>query len=155
MLAEDFQSPSTRPTAPKASEKIDKVEQQLAHLGLTTAERAHVVVNCHSQLGQLFLDKTPCLTCARGSQGGFWLLGQYHMMTVDELLRLQGIDPSSTHIASGLKARRAGFLLGNSFTLTVVAHVLVIAFRCIGCAFQDPVKASQSKADGKAPAAPP
>ena len=153
LLAEDFQSPSTRPTAPKAIEKIDKVEQQLAHLGLTTAERAHMVVNCHSQLGQLFLEKTHCLTCARGAQGGFWLLGQYRMMTVDELLRLQGIDPSSTRIASVLKARRAGFLLGNSFTLTVVARVLVSAFRCIGCALQDPVKASQSKADGRAPAA--
>ena len=58
-----------------AIEKIDKVEAQLAMLGLSTAEHAHMMVNCHSQLGQLFLEKTPCLTCSRGAQGGFWLLG--------------------------------------------------------------------------------
>ena len=59
LLADDFQSPSSRPTAPKAIEKINKVELQLAQLGLSTADRAHMVVNCHSQLGQLFLEKTP------------------------------------------------------------------------------------------------
>ena len=155
LLADDFQSPSSRPTAPKAIEKINKVEQQLAKLDLSTAERAHMGVNCHSQLGQLFLEKTPCLTCARGAQGGFWLLGQHRMMTVDELLQLQGIDPSSTRIASVVSARKAGALLGNSFTLTVIARVLVSAFRCIGCALGDPVAASQSKAGCGAPAVPP
>ena len=155
LLADDFHSPSSRPTAPKAIEKIDKVEAQLAKLGLSTAERAHMMVNCHSQLGQLFLEKTPCLTCSRGAQGGFWLLGHHRMMTVDELLQLQGIDPSCTRIASVVSARQAGALLGNSFTLTVVARVLVSAFRCIGCALEDPVKASQSRAGGGAPAVPP
>lgn len=155
LLAGDFLSPSSRPTAPKAIEKINKVERQLAQLGLSTAERAHMVVNCHSQLGRLFLEKTPCLTAARGAQGGFWLLGHNRMMTVDELLQLQGIDPSCTHIASVVSARQAGSLLGNSFTLTVLARVLVSAFRCLGCHLVDPVKAVPSGAGGRAPAVPP
>ena len=100
LLADDFHSPSSRPSAPKAIEKINKVEQELAQLGLSTAERAHMGVSCHSQLGQLFLEKTPCLTCSCGAQGGLWLLGHHRMMTMDELLQLQGIDPSCARIAS-------------------------------------------------------
>ena len=133
--------PRARPTARKAATKIDRVEAQLLIHQVSDAERAFMVVNCHSQLGQLFMEATPCLTSARGAQGGFWLLGQHRMMSVGELLRLQGLDPSSTRIASVVSKRQAGSLLGNSFTLPVMARVLVSAFRCMGCTVVDPVAA--------------
>ena len=139
LLSDDHHDRSSRPTAPKAVQKLDRVERELAQLDVSEEERNYMVVNCHAESGRLFVGTTPCLTSARGAQGGFWLLGRNRTMTVDELLRLQGIDPSSTHIATVASARQAGFLLGNSFTLTVIARVLASVFRCLGTRVKEPV----------------
>ena len=101
-----------------------------------------MVVNCHSQLGRLFLGKTPCLTAARGAQGGFWLLGHRRMMTVGELLKLQGIDPAGAQIGTVLSARHAGFLSGNAFTLPLIARVLACGLRSLGYEVLDPTEPS-------------
>ena len=96
-----------------------------------------MVVNCHSQEGKLFLSRTPCLTAARGAQGGFWLRGKHRMMTVEELLRLQGFNPSQTQLTQVLSMRQAGALIGNSFALPVIGRVLVRALCSIGCSADD------------------
>jgi site-specific DNA-cytosine methylase len=144
LLTDNFQPPESRPTAPRAAAKVDAAERELCRLGFSLEERCQVVVNCHSELGKVFVEKTPCLTAARGAQGGFWLCGHHRMMSVVELLRLQGISPASTQIAAVLSARQAGALLGNAFTLTVVARVLVSALRCHGCRLVDPVPQLQA-----------
>ena len=108
-----------------------------------------MVVNCHSQLGRLFIGKTPCLTAARGAQGGFWLLGHRRMMHVDELLLLQGIDPASTHIRTAVSARQAGILIGNAFTLPLIARVLVCGLRSLGFEVVDPIEPSCMASAGK------
>ena len=96
-----------------------------------------MMVNCHSQEGKLFLSRTPCLTAARGAQGGFWLLGKHRMMKVEELLRLQGFNPSQTQLMQVLSMRQAGALIGNSFALPVIGRVLVRALCSIGCSADD------------------
>lgn len=141
VLSADAAPAASRPQAPKAREKLIKVERQLRAAGATQAELPHMVANCHSQLGALFIGCTPCLTAARGAQGGFWLLGRNRMMTVPELLRLQGHDPGSTRIADTVSKRQAGILIGNSFTLPVVGRVLVSALRSVGVAVVDPFAA--------------
>ena len=137
MSDEVLQLPGSLPTATKAAAKIKVVETKLAEHGLSAEERSFMVVNCHSQLGKLFVGTTPCLTAARGAQGGFWLLGHNRMMSLDELLRLQGLDPSSTHMASTVSSRQAGMLIGNCFTLPVVGRVLISALRACGCPVED------------------
>ena len=149
ILAKDVCPPGARPSAPKAAGKIDAVERCLVPCSVTEAESAHMVVNCHSQLGRLFIGKTPCLTAARGAQGGFWLLGQRRMMHVDELLLLQGIDPASTRIRSAVSARQAGFLIGNAFTLPLIARVLVCGLRALGFEVVDPIEPSCMVSTGK------
>ena len=99
-------------------------------------------MNCHSQLGKLFIGKTPCLTAARGAQGGFWLLSQRRMMHLDELLLLQGIDPATTHIRTAVSDRQAGFLIGNAFALPLIARVLVCGLRSLGFEVVDPIEPS-------------
>jgi site-specific DNA-cytosine methylase len=144
LLADVIHPPTSRPTAPRAASKVDAALRELDALGTPARARAYVVVNCHSQLGEIFVQHTPCLTACRGAQGGFWLVAHSRMMTVDELLRLQGIDPASTRITEVLSARAAGLLIGNSFTLTVVGRVLVNALRCYGCPLVDPATAVNS-----------
>ena len=99
-------------------------------------------MNCHSQLGRLCIGRTPCLTAARGAQGGFWSLGRRRMMHVEELLLLQGIDPASTRIRTAVSARQAGALIGNAFTLPLVARVLVCGLRSLGFEVADPIEPS-------------
>ena len=108
-----------------------------------------MVVNCHSQLGKLFIGKTPCLTAARGGQGGFWLLGHRRMMHVDELPLLQGIDPASTRIHTAVSFRQAGFLIGNAFTLPLIARVLVCGLRFLWFEVVDPIEPSCMASAGK------
>lgn len=139
ILADDFRPPGSRPSAAKAAAKIDAVEASLLPSKLTKAERCRMVVNCHSQRGNLRANSTPCLTAARGAQGGFWLLGHRRMMSVCELLRLQGIDPASTCIGTAVSARQAGALIGNAFTLPVIARVLACGLRCLGYEVADPI----------------
>ena len=64
------------------------------------------------------------------------------MMHVDELLLLQGIDPASTHIHTAVSARQAGFLIGNAFTLPLIARVLVCGLRALGFEVVDPIEPS-------------
>lgn len=60
------------------------------------------------------------------------------MMSAEELMRLQGLDPSTTKMLQVVSRRQAGLLLGNSFTLPVVGRVLLSALRSIGCRLEDP-----------------
>jgi len=138
ILSDDLGEPLATPRAPAAARKLRRVRNQLKDEGVAAAELPHLVANCHSQYGALFAGYTPCLTAARGAQGGFWLLGRHRMMSVEELLRLQGFDPLETEIAQTVSARQAGSLLGNAFTLTVVGRVLVNALRSHGLAVEDP-----------------
>lgn len=142
ILGDDVGPPGARPSAPRAAGKIDAVECSLAPCGVTEDESAHMVVNCHSQLGKLFIGKTPCLTANRGGQGGFWLLGRRRMMLLDELLQLQGIEPASTRIHMTVSFRQAGFLIGNAFTLPLIARVLVCGLRAVGFEAVDPIEPS-------------
>lgn len=123
--------PGSVPSAPKAAAKLRRMQQLVEQHGPTQTELEHMVVNCHSIAGKVFVGATPCLTAARSAQGGFWLLGHRRMMTVSELLRLQGIEPAGTEIATVVSARQAGLLIGNAFTLPVVGRVLVSALRTV------------------------
>ena len=143
ILSDDMGPPGAQPSAPKAAAKLDAVMKCLAPCRVTEEESAQMVVNCHSALGRLFIGRTPCLTAARGSQGGFWLLGRRRMMNLDELLRLQGIDPGSTCIPTVVTARQAGYLVGNDFTLPLITRVLVCALRSLGLEVVDPIVPSR------------
>ena len=149
ILAKDVRPPGARPSAPRAACKIDAVERSLAPCCVTEAESAHMVVNCHSQLGKLFIGKTPCLTAARGAQGGFWLLSQRRMMHLDELLLLQGIDPATTHIRTAVSDRQAGFLIGNAFALPLIARVLACGLHSLGFEVVDPIEPSCMTSEGE------
>ena len=56
---------------------------------------------------------------------------------MEELLRLQGFNPSQTQLTQVLSVRQAGALIGNSFALPVIGRVLVRALCCIGCSADD------------------
>jgi hypothetical protein len=154
VLDRDFCPPGSAPQGKRCAEKVRVAEERLHALSLTASEMqeavesmwissghlpsnlpvgidmlAQVVVNAGSIAGSVFIGRTPCLTAARAAHGGFWLCAQRRWMTVAELLRLQAVDPGSSRIGHVLTRRQAGDLIGNSFTVSVVARVLAaVAF---------------------------
>ena len=54
---------------------------------------------------------------------GFWLLAQFRMMTLHEIMRLQGISPGMLDL-SVVSARQAGRMLGAAFTQSVITRLL-------------------------------
>ncbi len=138
ILSDDRMDKSSRPSAKRAAEKLQKARNWLTEQKVTEEEMVYMVCNCHSQMGQVFVSKTPCLTSTRGAQGGFWLMQHNRMMHTHELLRLQGLDPADTQMSGVLSKQQIGHLLGNAFTLPVACRVLVSALRSIGCRVKDP-----------------
>lgn len=83
-----------------------------------------IVVNYESSRGEYMRDCVPCLTVARCKTGSaHWLLGHNRRLTLTELCRLQGVDPALT-ASTAVNFRKLGGMLGNAFTVPVVARVL-------------------------------
>lgn len=70
----------------------------------------------------------PTITKSRGGSQDFWLTSLGRRLSAQELLRIQGFDPSHMDL-SGLKARQVGMMAGNAMTLPVLAEVLKCALR--------------------------
>ena len=64
----------------------------------------------------------PCITATRASSKAFWSLQHGRRLTISEMLRLQGFDP--TKVVRVGKDSAMGSRIGNSFTLTVLSRVM-------------------------------
>ena len=67
----------------------------------------------------------PTITATRGSARYYWSLQHARFLTVDEMFRLQGIDPNLV-VKTGSDAQ-LGKRIGNSFTASVLSRVLAKA----------------------------
>ena len=122
-----------RPRARVAAMKVQNVIDAVVQHSLDPANMPELVVNCNGISGEFRNGITPCITAARGQQGGFWLVQQGRMMTVSELLRLQGIHPSAVDV-SMLSKNKMGFMIGNGFTLGVVCRIFARVMPIAGLA---------------------
>ena len=84
-----------------------------------------VVVDLQSGALNIGFDVSPCLTRARGQSRAFFSLQHARPLSMNELCRLQGLD--SREMTINLSRAQIGSLLGNGFTCTVLARVLVSA----------------------------
>ena len=85
------------------------------------------VVDLHGASLNMGLDVSRCLTKARGGSQAFYSLQHARRLSVNEMCRLQGLDSRDMNI--NLTRRQMGHLLGNGFTCTVLARVLVSAIQ--------------------------
>ena len=100
-----------------------------------------VVVDLQAPSLSMGWDVSPCLTKARGGSQAFFSLQHARRLSVNEMCRLQGLD--SREMTINLSPVQMGHLLGNGFTCTVLARVLVSAIQA----------EERSRADTGAPAA--
>ena len=70
-------------------------------------------------------DYSPCLTRSRAGSGGFWLSWQGRKMTIQEIIKLQGVNPRQIPIgSSGLSSRQLGLIAGNAVPVDLLAPVM-------------------------------
>ena len=69
---------------------------------------------------------SPCITRQRGGSMGHWVTCRQGLMTVKELLRLQGLPPGFAKLAKQLKIsdRQMGMMVGNAMFVNVLVYLL-------------------------------
>ena len=75
---------------------------------------------------------TPCLTASRGGCSGAWLAFRRRRMSLAELMRSQGMDPSVINVTISNVAM--GRALGNAMSQNVLERIFVALLPSVGLA---------------------
>ena len=123
------------PTAEFALRNIVKATKQVQNMGMNVKRDPYVadVLSGHVKL-HIARNLSPCLTASRAAAGGHFLMKQNRLMTLTEMMALQGIPTNRLKKPDSVSNRQLGLAIGNSFTVTVferlLARVLVSANVC-------------------------
>jgi DNA-cytosine methyltransferase len=115
------------PTSPVAAKKVKVAVAQLRGMGINPL-KVPVAINCDAIRSRWFVDKVPCLTAARASNGGFWVTCKNSRMSVAEMMRCQGMNPETLVFPKELSKRAVGHMIGNAFTQTVIERIVLQMF---------------------------
>ena len=71
-------------------------------------------------------DRVPCITRTRGGAGGFYITSVQRLLTVEEMLNLQGLPLSYRGVArrEGVSDRQLGMMVGNAIATNVLRAIL-------------------------------
>ena len=71
-------------------------------------------------------DRVPCITRARGGAGGYYITSVQRLLTVEEMLNLQGLPLSYRAVArrEGVSDRQLGMMVGNAIATNVLQAIL-------------------------------
>ena len=90
-----------------------------------------IAVDCDSTRGHWMVDKLPCVTAARGGNGGHFLLHRNRKTNMDELLRAQGMNPDIID-KDVISQHRLGEAIGNAMTQTVLEEIFRSLLPAVG-----------------------
>jgi len=137
----EFPEPIERPSI---EQFLDKRDPKLVHVGLppksSSTARANVIsairqvrkkgadpmkeafiVDCDStaERSSTMRGYSPCITCSRGA--GHWVTNRGRRLLKTELMRLQGMDPTTFTVA--VPNGRLGHQLGNTMSVNVLERI--------------------------------
>ena len=71
-------------------------------------------------------DRVPCITRTRGGAGGYYITSVRRLLTVEEMLNLQGLPLSYRAVArrEGVSDRQLGMMVGNAIATNVLRAIL-------------------------------
>ena len=71
-------------------------------------------------------DRVPCITRTRGGAGGYYITSVQRLLTVEEMLNLQGLPLSYRAVArrAGVSDRQLGMMVGNAIATNVLRAIL-------------------------------
>ena len=79
-------------------------------------------------------DRVPCITRTRGGAGGYYITSVRRLLTVEEMLNLQGLPLSYRAVArqEGVSDRQLGMMVGNAIATNVLQAILPRMLTAIG-----------------------
>ena len=86
-------------------------------------KRATVVVDCDSSAGGCMWDLCPCITRSRAGSDGHWLIFRGRRLGLDDMLRLQGVQPADVVIPENVSYRQMCLMVGNAFSANVISAI--------------------------------
>ncbi len=71
-------------------------------------------------------DRVPCITRTRGAAGGYYITSVQRLLTVEEMLNLQGLPLSYRKVArrEGVSDRQLGQIVGNAIPTNILRAIL-------------------------------
>ena len=71
-------------------------------------------------------DRVPCITRTRGAAGGYYITSVQRLLTVEEMLNLQGLPLSYRKVArrEGVSDRQLGMMVGNAIPTNILRAIL-------------------------------
>eukprot|EP00438_Fugacium_kawagutii_P033579 Skav205229 [mRNA] locus=scaffold1794:99087:99863:+ [translate_table: standard] len=86
--------------------------------------------------GAISFGHAPCLTKSRCQSNGYWLFSRQRRLRLSEYFRLQGIDPARIKPSAAVSETQLRAMVGNSFTVPLVAKIMDRLFFCAGLTSQ-------------------
>ena len=118
----DFPGRMPSSTGAKTNERLEDALMKLQEKGLDPLRNQYVIdidsSNTHSSLGY-----SPCLTRTRAGNGGHWLSWKQRRMNLNEILRLQGVQPEL--VPRGIITdRQIAMVAGNAVPIPMLSRVI-------------------------------
>ena len=118
-------NPPQLPTTLTGLRNYLKCAQVLREQGLSlNAEAIGDFGSGFSGPGNVAIGYSPCLTKSRSEQNGYYCFSKRRFLTLSEYFRLQGIPPGRLSLPVGVTEAAARSMVGNSFTVSVVAKLI-------------------------------
>lgn len=125
----DNYAASAPQVASKAGERLQTYLASLRSKGHNPDKDTWIIdifsTDTHGMLGQ-----SPCLTRTRAAAGGHWISTRSRLMSIPEMLRLQGMSPDLN--AAGISVRQMGCMIGNAMSVNVLERLLVRLLPAVG-----------------------
>lgn len=105
-----------------ARQNIQSAETKIRDLGYDPKVETFIVdCDAAKPKSRHTWDSSPCLT--RSRYQGHWITNQNRRMTKEEMLRLQGMDPTKIKVA--VPENELGQQIGNAMSINVIERILV------------------------------
>ena len=86
----------------------------------------------------LMRDMSPCLTAGHAGDLAYWSVNLCRRLTVNEMMRLQGVDLSRFHgWEDHVSHQQMGKMAGNAMTVTLLRRIAVRMFSAMGYPVRD------------------
>ena len=110
------------------------------------------VINIDGRKPSYMVERVPCLTATRASNGGHWVTSRGRRLTTPEMQAIMGIQPARLHQA-GTSDRRFHRMLGNAIAVNVLERIFVQLLPAMGLVHRSALNDRWGTPDGQRSAA--
>eukprot|EP00974_Lingulodinium_polyedra_P048161 4623501-Lingulodinium_polyedra.AAC.1 len=128
------------PDNPKQAQLVKAAYKKCADCATDPcATPVFVDVGCSPRFAVSRVRMLPCLSATRGASFQIWVSNRGRRIHLDELFRLQGIEPKDyAWEAAGVTAAQMGKMLGNAMSLNMCERILGRLIWCAGLVDRKP-----------------